>query len=131
MRRPDLEDRYGPEARYAVESEAMLPTAKEEQEIACGLERGLHGADSIVDRRIPTFSHGEPHFAGINTFLKAPYVIEDVRRYGECDVAALGAPFADLGDVFTIPGNIEKTFDQISKARHLVRAGYLPRPPAG
>ena len=23
---------------------------------------------------------------------------------------------ADLGDIFTIPGNIEKTFDQISKA---------------
>ena len=53
----------------------------------------LPGADSIVDRRIPTFSRGElPHFAGINTFLKAPYV-EDVRRCGEYDVAVLGAPF--------------------------------------
>ena len=128
-----------------------------EEEVARGLELGLPGADSIVDRRIPTFSRGElPHFAGINTFLKAPYV-EDVRRCGEYDVAVLGAPFdggttyrsgtrfgpqgirkisalygpysfelgvdlretitiADLGDIFTIPGNIEKTFDQITKA---------------
>ena len=118
---------------------------------------GLPGADSIVDKRIPTFSRGElPHFAGINTFLKAPY-LEDVRRCGEYDVAVLGAPFdggttyrsgtrfgpqgirkisalygpysfelgvdlresitiADLGDIFTIPANIEKTFDQITKA---------------
>src|SRR5260370_32730340 len=50
-------------------------------------------AASVVDRRIPTFSRGElPHFAGINTFLKAPYV-EDVRTCGEYDVAIMGAPF--------------------------------------
>lgn len=36
-----------------------------------GLEHGLPGASSIVDRTIPTFSRGElPHFAGINTFMK-------------------------------------------------------------
>ena len=152
----DLHDRYGPEARYAVAAEAALPTTRWEQEVARGLELGMPGADSIVDRRIPTFSRGElPHFAGINTFLKAPYV-EDVRRCGEYDVAVLGAPFdggttyrsgtrfgpqgirkisglygpysfelgvdlreaitiADLGDIFTIPANIEKTFDQITK----------------
>ena len=68
-----LHDHYGPEAKYAVESEALLPTTKWEQEIARGLELGLQGAESIVDKRIPTFSRGElPHFAGINTFLKAP-----------------------------------------------------------
>ena len=73
--------------------EAGLPTTKWEEEVARGLELGLPGADSIVDKRIPTFSRGElPHFAGINTFLKAPYV-EDVRRCGEYDVAVLGAPF--------------------------------------
>ena len=88
-----LHDNYGPEARYAVEREAELPTTKWEEEVARGLELGLPGADSIVDKRIPTFSRGElPHFAGINTFLKAPYV-EDVRRCGEYDVAVLGAPF--------------------------------------
>ena len=164
----DLHHNYGPEARYAVEAEATLPTTKWEAEIARGLELGLPGADSIVDRRIPTFSRGElPHFAGINTFLKAPY-LEDVRRCGEYDVAVLGAPFdggttyrsgtrfgpqgirkisalygpysfelgvdlresitiADLGDVFTIPGNIEKTFDQISKAvGHVYASGAFP-----
>ncbi|MGH3600157.1 MAG: arginase family protein, partial [Pseudonocardiaceae bacterium] len=89
----ELHDNYGPEARYAVEAEAALPSTKWEQEISRDLELGLEGADSIVDRRIPTFSRGElPHFAGINTFLKAPYV-EDVRRCGEYDVAVLGAPF--------------------------------------
>jgi agmatinase len=90
---PTLHDRYGPEAAYAVAAEAKLPTTKWEEEIARGLEYGLPGADSIKDRSIPTFSRGElPHFAGINTFLKAPY-LEDVRRCGEYDVAILGAPF--------------------------------------
>src|SRR4051812_50090033 len=88
----ELHDNYGPEARYAVEREAELPTTKWDEEVARGLELGLPGADSIVDKRIPTFSRGElPHFAGINTFLKAPYV-EDVRRCGEYDVAGLGGP---------------------------------------
>ena len=41
-------------------------------QVAQGLEHGLPGASSIVDRTIPTFSRGElPHFAGINTFMKA------------------------------------------------------------
>jgi agmatinase len=163
-----LHDRYGPEARYAVAAEASLPTTKWEQEVARGLELGLPGADSISDKRIPTFSRGElPHFAGINTFLKAPYV-EDARTCGEYDVAILGVPFdggttyrpgtrfgpqgirrisalygpysfelgvdlresvtmADLGDVFTIPGNIEKTFDQVTKAvSHVYGSGAFP-----
>jgi agmatinase len=71
---PEVHENYGPEAAFAVRAEAGLPTTKWEEEIARGLEMGLQGADSIVDRRIPTFSRGElPHFAGINTFLKAPY----------------------------------------------------------
>jgi agmatinase len=163
-----MHDRYGPEARYAVAAEERLPTAKWEAEVARGLELGLPGADSIVDKRIPTFSRGElPHFAGINTFLKAPYV-EDVRTCGDYDIAILGVPFdggttyrpgtrfgpqgirrisalygpysfelgvdlresvtmADLGDVFTIPANIEKTFDQITKAvSHVYGSGAFP-----
>ncbi len=164
----DLHEGYGPEARYAVAAEARLPSARWEEEVARGLELGLPGADSIKDRRIPTFSRGElPHFAGINTFLKAHFV-EDVRRCGEYDVAILGAPFdggttyrpgtrfgpqgirrisalygpysfelgvdlresitiCDLGDVFTIPANIEKTFDQITKAvGHVYSSGACP-----
>ena len=88
-----LHDQYGPEARYAVEAEALIPQTAHEREIARGLELGLQGADSIVDRTIPTFSRGElPHFAGINTFLKAPY-LEDVRECGAYDVSILGAPY--------------------------------------
>ncbi len=164
----DLHDRYGPEARNAVAAEAALPTTGWEREVARGLELGLPGADSIVDQTIPTFSRGElPHYAGINTFLKQPYV-EDVHRCGDYDVAVLGAPhdsgttyrpgtrfgpqgmrrisalygtysfelgvdlresitMCDLGDVFTIPGNIEKTFDQISRATsHVFASGALP-----
>ena len=163
-----LHDRYGPEAKYAVEAEALLPTTKHEEEIARGLQLGLPAADSITDRRIPTFSRGElPHFAGINTFTKSPY-LEDVRKCGEYDIAILGAPFdggttyrsgtrfgpqgirkisalygtysfelgvdlrgsvsmCDLGDVFTIPANIEKTFDQVSKGvGHVYASGAFP-----
>jgi agmatinase len=163
-----VHDRHGPEARRALEAEARIPTTQWEAEVARGLELGLPGAGSIVDKRIPTFSRGElPHYAGINTFLKAPYC-EDVRRCGDFDVAVLGAPhdsgttyrpgtrfgpqgmrkisglygpycfelgvdlresitICDVGDVFTIPGNIEKTFDQISKATsHVYASGALP-----
>ncbi len=159
---------HGPEARHALEREAQLPTTALEREQRRGLELGLPGADSIVDKTIPTFSRGElPHFAGINTFLKAPYV-EDVRRCGEYDIAVLGAPhdggttnrsgtrfgpqgmrrisalygtysfelgvdlresvtIADVGDIFTIPGNIEKTFDQITKGvSHVFASGAFP-----
>ena len=132
------------------------------------LEKGLPGASSIVDRNIPTFSRGEyPHFAGINTFMKTPFVdnVKDVAKY---DAAALGVPFdggatyrpgtrfgpqgirrisslytpynfelgvdlreqmtlCDAGDVFTIPANIEKTFDQISNAvAYIASTGTMP-----
>jgi agmatinase len=165
---PHVHARHGPEAKHALEVEATIPTSKWEEEVARGLELGLPGADSIKDRRIPTFSRGElPHYAGINTFLKAPY-LEDVRRCGEYDVAVLGVPLdagttyrpgtrfgpqgmrqisalygtysfelavdlresitvCDLGDVFTIPANIEKSFDQIDKAvGHVYASGALP-----
>jgi agmatinase len=160
--------RPGPEASRALEREATLPTEglRKEQERALAL--GLPGAPSLTDRTIPTFSRGElPHFAGINTFLKAPYV-EDCRRSGDYDIVVLGAPhdggttyrsgarfgpqgirrisalygtysfelgvdlresvtIADLGDIFTIPGNIEKTFDQISRGvSHVFASGAFP-----
>lgn len=89
---PEVHARHGPEAKHALEAEAIIPTTKWDEEVARGLELGLPGADSIVNRRIPTFSRGElPHYAGVNTFLKAPY-LEDVRRCGEHDVAVLGIP---------------------------------------
>lgn len=139
-----------------------------EEEIAHHLEIGLPGASSIQDKTIPTFSRGElPHFAGINTFLKAPYE-EDVRVVGNYDATVFGVPFdggctyragtrfgpqgirrisalytpynyergidlreqmtlCDAGDVFTIPANLEKSFDQISNAvAHIASTGTLP-----
>jgi agmatinase len=162
------EPRSGPEARRAIAAEARMPHTVHDREIARALKLGLQGADSIVDKSIPTFSRGElPHFAGINTFMKQPYV-EDVRKCGDYDVAIVGAPFdsgatyrsgarfgpqgmrkisalfgsynfelgvdlresitmCDLGDIFTIPGNIEKTFDQVTKAiSHIYASGALP-----
>jgi len=72
--------------------EARLSLSGWQQEVSRGLEFGLEAAASIGDRSIPTFSRGElPHYAGINTFLKAPY-LEDVRKVGEYDVAVVGVP---------------------------------------
>jgi agmatinase len=152
----------------AVHKEAEIGEAKWQAEQRWALEMGLSGAESLTDRTIPTFSRGElPHYAGINTFMKAPYV-ENVRDVGKFDAAVLGAPFdggttyrpgtrfgpqairrisalytpynfelgvdlreqmtlCDAGDVFTIPANIEKTFDQISRAvAHVTSSGALP-----
>ena len=132
------------------------------------LRLGLEAADSITDRTIPLFSRGySPAFAGINTFLKAPYC-EDAGEVGQYDAAFIGEPYdggttfrpgarwapqavrrisalydsynldsavdlqeelniCDMGDVHVIPSNIEKTFDQCTKAiEHIYTAGRLP-----
>jgi agmatinase len=155
-------------AFFFLFQEQTIPTTKHDAEIKRGLELGLPGASSIQDRTIPTFSRGElPHFAGINTFLKAPY-LENVHDVGKYDAAVVGVPFdggctyrsgtrfgpqgirrisalytpynyemgidlreqmslCDLGDVFTIPANIEKSFDQISNAiAHIAASGAMP-----
>ncbi len=152
----------------AVHREKEIGVEKYNEARREALEKGLPGASSIVDRNIPTFSRGEyPHFAGINTFMKTPFVdnVKDVAKY---DAAALGVPFdggatyrpgtrfgpqgirrisslytpynfelgvdlreqmtlCDAGDVFTIPANIEKTFDQISNAvAYIASTGTMP-----
>ena len=152
----------------AMHKERDIPGVKWDEERKAAIRHGLQGADSIEDQSISTFSRGElPHFAGINTFLKAPY-IEDVKDVGNYDVAVLGVPFdggttyrpgtrfgpqgirrisalytpynyemgidlreqmslCDVGDIFTSPANIEKTFDQISKGvGHVFASGALP-----
>ncbi len=152
----------------AALKEAEIPSARWEAEREAALKNGLTAADSVEDRTISTFARGElPHYAGINTFLKAPY-IENVRDVGRFDAAVIGAPFdggttyrpgtrfgpqgmrkisalytpynyelgvdlreqmtlCDAGDVFTIPANIEKTFDQISRAvAHVFSSGAMP-----
>src|SRR5260221_1413726 len=152
----------------AAEAEAKIGDGRWKAELERGLKNGLTGADSIGDRTIPTFARGElPHFAGINTFMKAPYV-ENVREVGNYDAAIIGVPFdggttyrpgtrfgpqgmrrisalytpynyelgvdlreqmtlCDAGDVFTIPANLEKSFDQISRAvAHVFSSGAMP-----
>ncbi len=152
----------------AALAEAEIGDARWKRELETSLKNGLPGADSIEDRTIPTFARGElPHFAGINTFLKAPYV-ENVREVGRYDAAVMGVPFdggttyrpgtrfgpqgmrrisalytpynyelgvdlreqmtlCDAGDVFTIPANLEKSFDQISRAvAHVFSSGAMP-----
>jgi len=156
------------EGMRALEKERALPLTGWQQEVEQGHRWGLEAAESIVDRRISTFSRGElPHFAGINTFMKAPY-LEDVNRVGEYNVAVVGVPhdsgttyrpgtrfgpqgirrisalytpynyemgvdlreqitLCDVGDIFTIPANNEKSFDQISKGiAHIFASGAFP-----
>ncbi len=162
---PDLSQLRG---WKAMQAEADIPGTEWEKEKAWALRMGLTGAESIQDRSIPTFARGElPHYAGINTFLKAPYA-EDVTEVGHYDATVLGIPFdggttyragtrfgpqgvrkisalytpynyemaidlreqmtlCDAGDVFTIPANIEKSFDQISRAvSHVFSSGSMP-----
>jgi len=130
---------------------------RQEDEVKRALDLGLEAAPSVNDRTISTFSRGhQPAFAGINTFLKAPFV-EDIHEIGRHQVAVVGVPFdmgttyrpgsrfgpqairrisalydsysvdlavdlqeeldlVDAGDVFVIPSNIEKSFDQIDRA---------------
>ena len=83
----------------ALKRLADIKDRREREQLERGIELGLEAAPSVHDRTIPTFSRGElPHFAGINTFLKAPYV-ENVRDVGKYDVAVLGVPF-DSGTTY-------------------------------
>ncbi|GIX21808.1 MAG: agmatinase [Gammaproteobacteria bacterium] len=151
-----------------MHKEAELGHEGWQREVEHNLRNGLEAADSIEDRSISTFARGElPHYAGINTFMKAPYC-ENIHDVGRYDAAVVGVPFdggttyrpgtrfgpqairrisalytpynyeigvdlreqmtlCDAGDVFTIPANIEKTFDQISRAvGHVFASGALP-----
>jgi agmatinase len=94
---PDLSQYQGPRAQR---EEAALPGVKWQQEVRRIKELGLEPADSIEDKtEISCFQRGStPHWSGINTFLKTPY-LEDVRKVGEYDVAFVGVPF-DIGCTF-------------------------------
>src|SRR6266511_2335095 len=72
---------------------SRISQKKQGEDVRRSLELGLEAADSIVDRNISLFSRAhQPAFAGINTFMKAPYC-EDVRKIGEYEAAFVGAPF--------------------------------------
>ena len=162
----DGDERF--QGRRNIRRLADIPDRKQREEVERGLEYGLEAAPSVQDRTISTFARGhQPAFAGINTFLKAPY-IENVHEVGRHEVAVVGAPFdmgttyrsgarfgpqairrisalydsysvdlavdvqeeldlVDVGDVFVIPSNLEKSFDQIDRAvSFLVGEGAFP-----
>jgi agmatinase len=147
---------------------ADIPNKKQREAVERGLEYGLEAAPSVNDRTISTFARGgQPAFAGINTFLRAPYC-EDIHNVSKYEVAIVGAPFdmgttyragarfgpqavrrisalydgysldmgcdlieeldvCDVGDVFVIPSNIEKSFDQVDRAvSHVLENGVFP-----
>ena len=158
-------DTYGAKT---IKTLSRISQKKQDEEVKRSLELGLEAANSIIDRNISLFSRGhQPAFAGINTFMKAPYC-EDIRKVGDFEAAFVGAPFdsattyrpgtrfgpqavrrisalydgywfdggvdifeeldlCDAGDIFVIPGNIEKTFDQVTKAvSHIYTSGVFP-----
>ena len=84
------EDTHGAKT---VETLSRISQKKQQDEISRSLELGLEAADSVIDRNISLFSRGhQPAFAGINTFMKAPYC-EDIRKVGSYEAAFVGAPF--------------------------------------
>ncbi len=90
----DLPDTSDLQGMKALQEEARLPNRRWLEEVQRGKEFGLECVDSIEDKsEISCFQRGElPHWSGINTFLKTPY-LEDVRNVGEYDVAFVGVPF--------------------------------------
>jgi agmatinase len=94
---PDLSAYEGMKYQKA---EAALPSEYYKKEIKRIKELGLDPVDSIQDKtEFSCFQRGSlPHWSGINTFLKLPY-LEDVRKVGEYDVAFVGVPF-DIGCTF-------------------------------
>src|SRR5258708_12413440 len=164
---PDF-DRMATQGWKALEAEGQVAERGGSKEQKWARDMGLPGGEWLNEKSIPTFAGGEvPNFAGINTFLKAPYV-EDVHDVGKYDAAVIGIPFdsgttyrpgtrfgpqgirrisalytpynyelgvdlreqmtlCDAGDVFTIPANLEKSFDQISRVvAHVFSSGALP-----
>ena len=166
--KPSGIDRESLRGMQALKRLADIKDRREREQLERGLDLGLEAAPSVNDRTISLFSRGQqPAFAGINTFLKAPYC-ENIRDVGKYDVAIIGAPFdmgttyragcrfgpqavrrisalydsynadmavdlyeelnlCDAGDIFVIPSNIEKSFDQIDRAVSFVHEqGVFP-----
>jgi len=96
---PEVFDPAKRQGAWAKHREEELGGRGWKEEVERCLEYGLEAAPSIKDRTISTFARGElPHFAGINTFSKMPY-LEDVKKVGEYDAAIVGVPF-DIGTTY-------------------------------
>jgi hypothetical protein len=58
-----------------LDKPAEIPDDRHRRATERAIDLGLEAADSVQDRTISTFSRGyQPAFAGISTFLKAPYL---------------------------------------------------------
>src|SRR3954447_19893009 len=166
--KPSGIDRESLRGMQALKRLADIKDRREREQLDRALDLGLEAAPSVKDRTISLFSRGQqPAFAGINTFLKAPYC-ENIRDVGKYEVAVVGAPFdmgttyragcrfgpqairrisalydsysvdmavdleeelhlVHLGDIFVIPSNLEKSFDQIDRAvSFIVGEGVFP-----
>src|ERR1044072_7453869 len=87
------------EGNQNLDKLSRISQTKQDEEVQRSLTFGLEGASSIVDRTISCFSRGhQPAFAGINTFMKAPYC-EDIREVGKFEAAFIGVPF-DTGTTY-------------------------------
>ena len=83
----------------SMEKLSRISQKKQDEDVRRSLKFGLEAANSIIDRNISLFSRGhQPAFAGINTFMKAPYC-EDIRKIGDYEAAFVGAPFELSDDV--------------------------------
>ncbi|MFI0405263.1 agmatinase family protein [Actinomadura sp. 3N508] len=96
----DEDPRASLDGEKAKHLEAELTDDRFQEELRRTHRLGLPPADSIEDKAMAsTFQRGElPHFSGINTFLKAPF-LEDVTKVGEHEVAVVGAPL-DTGTTY-------------------------------
>ncbi len=108
-------------AEQALERESRLPLTGWQQEVDQGLQFGLEAAESIRDRTIPTFSRGElPHYAGINTFLKAPYL--EVSAKSATTTSLLSAfPTTPAPPIDPAPASVPKVYDVYQRCiRHTI-----------
>ena len=67
-----LHDKYGPEAKFAVEAEALLPTTKLEEEVARGLELGLPALILLETAGFPPLVAENSHISPALTRLSKP-----------------------------------------------------------
>src|SRR5271169_2732048 len=138
----------------SLDAEGRLPADGWRREQQWALDMGLPGAESLTDRTINTFLKA-PYVENVRDVARYDAAVIGVpfdsgttyrpgTRFGPQGIrriSALYTPYnyelgvdlreqmtlCDAGDVFTIPANLEKTFDQITRAvSHVFSSGAMP-----